>query len=330
MNRFVAACTVGLVVLGTTTALHAETLLRLTLQFPIEHPVGQNLVGFADDVAAGTDGSVKIDIYPSAQLFKDNEVPQAVGSGAIEMGSASLTRLVGDAPVVDALYVPFLFDSPSKVRGALDPGAEIREILDTEIAKTGSTVLYYQGIGGAIILTRGDTPIVMPEDMKGKLVRSFGATISDMIESVGGAPTIISGSEQFLAFQTGTVDAGMTGITTVPSRKLYEVADHVTMTNHADLEFVVLINTAVWDGLTKEERTVIREAAVKSEASLRDFMEKHEVDAKEQVRDKINVVELSDEQRDAWREATKSVADAFIERAGDAGRLVVEKSRALP
>jgi C4-dicarboxylate-binding protein DctP len=330
MNKLLAACAAGLCVLGTTTVLHAETLLRLSLQFPIEHPVGQNLVRFAEDVAEGTNGSVKIEIYPSAQLFKDNEVPQAVGSGAIEMGSASLTRLVGDAPVVDALYVPFLFDSPSKVRSALDPGAEIREILDSEIAKSGSIVLYYQAIGSAIILTRGDTPIVVPEDMEGKLVRSFGATISNMIEAVGGAPTIISGSEQFLAFQTGTVDAGMTGITTVPSRKLYEVTDHVTMTNHAALEFVVLINTAVWDGLTDEERTVIREAAVKAEASQRDFMEKHEVDAKEQIRDKINVVELSDEQRDAWREATKSVADAYIERAGNAGQLVVEKARALP
>lgn len=330
MNKLLAACATGLLALGTPSTLYAETLLRLTLQFPIEHPVGQNLLAFAEDVEAGTNGSVRIEVYPSAQLFKDNEVPQAVGSGAIEMGSASLTRLVGDAPVVDALYVPFLFDSPSKVRGALDPGAEIREILDTEIANSGSTVLYYQAIGGAIILTRGDTPIVEPGDMKGKLVRSFGATISDMIEAVGGAPTIISGSEQFLAFQTGTVDAGMTGITTVPSRKLYEVTDHVTMTNHADLEFVVLINTDVWEGLTEEERTVMRDASVKAEKDLRDFMEQHEVEAKEQVRDKINVVELTDEQREAWREATKSVVDAYIARAGEPGRQVVEKARALP
>lgn len=329
MNCLLSAAVAAGLSFGAAGALHAETLLRLTLQFPIEHQIGVNLQNFAKDVEDGTDGSVKIEIYPSAQLFKDNEVPQAVGSGAIEMGSASLTRLVGDAPVVDAFYVPFLFDTPSKVEAALDPEGEIRQILDEEIAKSGSTVLFYQAIGGAVVLTRGPDPIVMPEDMKGKLVRSFGATISDMIEAVGGAPTIISGSEQFLAFQTGTVDAGMTGITTVPSRKLYEVTDHVTMTNHADLEFVVLINTAVWEGLTDAEREVIRIASTKAEKALRDSVVQEEQDAKDAIKDKINVVELTDDQRAAWRDATKSVVEAFVKRAGEPGRLVVEKAMAL-
>lgn len=302
----------------------AETLLRLSLQFPIEHMVGQNLITFKEEVERETNGSVKIEIYPSAQLFKDNEVPQAVGSGAIEMGSASLTRLVGDAPVVDVFYVPFLFDSHDKARAALKPGSEIRNILDSEIAKTGSHVLYYQAIGSSIILTRGDEAIVMPQDMEGKLVRSFGATISDMIEAVGGSPTIISGSEQFLAFQTGTVDAGMTGITTVPSRKLYEVTDHVTMTNHADIEFVVLINEKIWAGLTEKEREVITAAAARAESDLRDTIEKAEAKAKEDIVGKINIVELTDEQRAAWREATKSVIDTYIERAGEPGRKIIE------
>lgn len=325
MLRFVAAMAATALVLGAPAVTRAETLLRLTLQFPIEHPIGQNLIGFKEEVERETGGSVKIEIYPSAQLFKDNEVPQAVGSGAIEMGSASLTRLVGDAPVVDAFYVPFLFDTSTKIRSALAQGSEIREILDTEIAKSGMTVLYYQANGGAIILTKGDTPIVMPEDMKGKLVRSFGATISDMIESVGGAPTVISGSEQFLAYQTGAVDAGMTGITTIGPRKLYEVMDHVTMTNHADLEFIVLINTAVWEGLTEAERSAIMAAAANAETTLRDAIEDGERSAKEAVADKINVVELTEEQRNAWREATKSVVDTYIARAGEPGRLVVEK-----
>ena len=47
------------------------------------------------------------------QLYKDKEVPAAVGSGSIEAGVASLTRYVGDIPAVDIFYQPF-FRKPAK------------------------------------------------------------------------------------------------------------------------------------------------------------------------------------------------------------------------
>lgn len=319
----------AVVFLALAHASQAETLLRLTFQFPMNHPLGVNLQSFADEVAQETNGEVRIEIYPSSQLFKDNEVPQAVGSGAIEMGSASLTRLVGDAPVVDAFYVPFLFEDAGKVAKALAPGSEIRAILDEEILKSGSRVLYYQANGGAIILSKGENAIVLPEHMKGKLVRSFGATISDTIEAVGGSPTIISGGEQFLAYQNGTVDAGMTGITTVPVRRFYEVMDHVTMTNHAAVEFVVLVNNATWESLSPEHREIVSRAAERAEKQLRDGVIKEEEDARAEVEDKINIIDLTDEQRAAWRDATKGVVDAFIRRAGEPGRRVVDAASQL-
>ena len=48
--------------------------------------------------------------------------------------------------------------------------------------------------------------------MKGKKVRVFGKTLGQFVEATGGAPTLISGSEQYLAYQRGTVDVGMTGV----------------------------------------------------------------------------------------------------------------------
>ena len=75
-----------------------------------------------DYVEAVSNGEIAVEIYDSAQLYRDKEVPAAVGSGAIEMGVASLTRYVGDIPAVDIFYQPFLFDSEAKVRAAADTG----------------------------------------------------------------------------------------------------------------------------------------------------------------------------------------------------------------
>ena len=42
------------------------------------------------------------------------------------------------------------------------------------------------------------------------------------------------------------------------------------------------------------------------------------------LREKMTVVELTDDQRDAFREATKGVIDRFLESAGDAGQAALD------
>lgn len=313
----------------TTSWVSAETTLRLTLQLPMKHHLGQNVADFKEEVESKTGGEVKVQIFPSAQLYKDKEVPQAVSSGAIEMGVASLTRFAGTVPAVDAFYVPFLFDSSEKVAAATAPESPIRQALDAEVLKTGARILWWQAFGGAVVLSKGDAPITVPADMKGKKVRVFGKTIGDTVTQLEGAPTMMSGSKQFLAYQRGTVDAGMTGITAVKSRKLYDVMDNVTMTNHADIEFVALINEGVWSKLSPEHQKVISEAAARVEKELRDKITGLEKQALEDVRGKMNVVELTEEQRQQWRDATKPVVDAYVERAGELGAMIVEEAGKL-
>lgn len=168
-----------------------------------------------------------------------------------------------------------------------------------------------------------------PADMKGKKVRVFGKTLGDFVTELGGAPTLMSGSKQFLAYQRGTVDAGMTGLTTIPSRKLFQVMDYVTLTNHADIEFVVLINEKVWQKLGKKNQGIIATAGQRVEKELRDKMTKIEADSLAFAKEKMKVVELSDSERAAWRKASSPVVKAYESRAGDLGSQLVKAAGKL-
>ncbi|MFC6689385.1 TRAP transporter substrate-binding protein DctP [Jhaorihella thermophila] len=269
-----AALAVGLAL----PAFAEQVTARISLQLPLKSHLGQNLLLFKEEVEKTSNGEIKVEIYDSAQLYKDKEVPAAVGSGAIEMGVASLTRYVGDIPAVDVFYMPFLLNSEEKVRKATAPGSPVRGPIDEAIKGTGSTVLWWQAYGGAILLSNG-SPIRAPADMKGKKVRVFGKTLGDFVTAVGGAPTLISGSEQYLAYQRGTVDIGMTGVSGVKSRKLWEVMDTITVTNHADIEFVVVANSDWWNGLSEAHRKVMMDAARKAEIDVRDRVSQIEADA---------------------------------------------------
>ncbi len=328
MNKAIIGALAALALAGSAVGAAAQTTLRVTLQLPIKHHLGQNMLDFKKEVEAKSNGDLKIEIYPSAQLYKDKEVPQAVASGAIEMGIASLARFAGTAPAVDIFYVPFMFDSPAKVVKATSPGSPIRAGLDAAVLKTGTRILWWQAFGSAIVLSKNPA-IKLPADVKGKKVRVFGKTLGDMIKVLGGAPTLMSGSKQFLAYQRGTVDAGMTGITAVKSRKLFEVMDNMTLTYHADIEFVVVINEKIWQGLSEANRKIIMTAARRVEKELRDKMGAIEADALKSVSDKINVIDLTDAERNLWRKATRPVVDSYIERSGAVGAKLVEDASKL-
>jgi len=322
MLKKVIGATLGLALL--TTAANATEKMRISLQLPLKSHLGQNLLMFEKEVEARTNGAIDVEIYDSATLYKDKEVPAAVGSGAIEAGVASLTRYVGDAPVVDVFYMPFLLNSEAKVRAAVSEGSPVRSAIEAEVAKTGGQILYWQAYGGAVLLSNGG-PIKTPEDMKGKKVRVFGKTLGDFVTAAGGAPTLISGSEQYLAYQRGTVDVGMTGVSGVKSRKLWEVMDTITVTNHADIEFVVVVNTDWWNGLSAEIQGQIREAAQAAQEDVRDRMSSIEAEAYAAAKENgMSIVELTDAELAAWKAVAQPVYDSYLAATGEVGKAVLE------
>ena len=320
----VAVLAAGLIALPAA----AETTLRITLQLPIKSHLGVNLEAFEKEVEATSNGEIQVEIYPAAQLYKDSEVPQAVSSGAIEMGVASITRFAGTIPAVDIFYVPFMFTSEDMVRKAVAHDSPIRSALDDAILETGARVLWWQAYGGAIMLSK-DGPLKTPADIRNKKVRVFGKTLGEFVTATGGVPVLTSGSEQYIAYQRGTVDAGMTGVSGVKSRKLWQVMDTITVTNHADVEFLVLINEDFWQGLPADQQEIITRAARKVEADLRDKMSKIEADAFEAAKaEGMGVYVPTEAEMAAWREASAPVIEQYRAAAGELGaKLMMEAEK---
>ena len=317
-----AAFAMALAVGVTASAADAKTL-RFTTQLPAKNFATQNAAQFAQCIADGSD--IEIEIYDSAQLYRDKEVPQAVSSGAIDMGMTTTARFAGTIPAIEILNVPFVMGARDDILAALAPGAKLRTLLDAELTKTGARPIYWMDYGTVVFLSKSDKPIRKPEDVKGKKVRVFGKTLGDFVTALDGVPTLTSGSEQFLAYQRGTVDAGMTGVGSVKSRKLYEVMDIVTRTEHAKIEFIMLINEGVWNSLSEDEQKVMTECGLKSEADLRESIAAIEEDA---VQDTLaqgkEVIEVSDEEREIWKAAAQPVIDAYLENSGELGQKVLE------
>ena len=310
-------------------AFSADVTMRISLQLPLKSHLGQNLLLFKEEVESKSGGDIVVEIYDSAQLYKDKEVPAAVGSGSIESGVASLTRYVGDIPAVDLFYQPFLLNTDKKVRKAVSKGSSIRGPIDNAIKNTGSTVLWWQAYGNAIMLSKGQA-IKNPSDMKGKKVRVFGKTLGTFVKAAGGAPTLISGSEQYLAYQRGTVDVGMTGVSGVKSRKLFEVMDTITKTNHGVIEFIVVANTKWFNSLSTKQKDIIIKSAEIAEKDVRDNVAKIEQEAYDLAKSKgMKIVTPSKADIDAFKAASKPVYEDYKKNAGSLGAQLLDAASKL-
>jgi len=310
-------------------AAQAATTIRVTLQLPETHSLGQNWIAFKEIIEKESNGDLELQLFPSAQLYKDKQVPEAVGSGAVEAGSAFMGRFAGSVPAVDVINLPFFFRDEAHLRAATASGSPMREILDQAVLEeTGAKVLWWQAFGRNIYLNKGDA-IRTPADLKGKKVRTYGKVLGWTVEALGGAPTLMSGSKQFLAYQQGAVDVGMTGASAVKSRKLYEVMDNMTLSYDSAIEFVAVMNNDFFNSLSAENQKIIMDAAIKVEKDLRDQVYSGETAMVKEVADKINVVELTEAERAQWVEATKSVVDRFAQENGQRAASVIKAAQGL-
>ncbi|MDO6587651.1 TRAP transporter substrate-binding protein DctP [Salipiger sp. 1_MG-2023] len=314
---------------ATSGAAFAERTLRATVQVAVNHPVGANLVTFKDALEEVSGGEMSVEIYDSAQLFKGSEVPKAVASGAIDMGVVLADEYSGTLPAAGIFSVPFLFPDYATLAKAADPEGPFRQTFDEMIGSTGTKVLWWQDYGPVQLLSKG-AAMTDPSMMKGKLVRALGKPSGDFIDAVGGTPVVIGGSEQFMAYQRGTVDVGMSGTTAVESRKLYEVMDTITMTNHSLAEFIVVINSGLFDSLSEQEQGWVTQAAMHAEHSLREETEANNVASANWLADgHATVTELTPEQLRAWQDAAAPAVEVFVQDAGEVGQTLVQSVQAL-
>ena len=277
----------------TSTLAVAETTIRVTLQLPAKHSIGANWMAFKKIVETESKGELKLQIFAAAQLYKDKETPQAVGSGAVEAGSVFLGRFAGSVPAVEVINVPFLFTDEKALRANVASGSAMRQALDAAMLKeTGARVLWWQAFGRNIYLNNG-TPIRTPADFNGKKVRTYGKILGWTVEALGGAPTLMSGSKQFLAYQQGAVDVGMTGASSVKTRKLYEVMKNMTLSFDSAIEFVAIMNGKFFDSLSKKHQEIIVKAARTVEQQLRDHIYTQESEDVKLLRTKMNVIDES-------------------------------------
>ncbi|MDD9738365.1 TRAP transporter substrate-binding protein [Marinovum sp. SP66] len=253
----VAATFTAAAIAAVATSAGAETF-RLNHNNPPDHPTHLSMQFMADRVEELTDGGIKIQIFPNAQLGTQRESMELVQNCALEMARSNASELEAFEESYSAMNLPYIFASE----------AHFNEVISGEIGQDILAASVDNGFRGVAFLTEGarsfygQKPILSPADLTGVKVRvQPSPSAIRMVELLGGNPTPISWGELYSALQQGVVDAAENNPTALTSARHGEVASHFSLDEHTIIPSVVVMSNCAWDGMSAEEQEAFMTAA---------------------------------------------------------------------
>ena len=295
--------------------------LRLSHDQPIEHPNTANIELFAQEVEERSGGSITVEIFPAAQLFDEETVLPALQRGEVDMGLVSVWETLEPASLITDL--PFQFTSWEEFHAAID--GEVGDLLREAYESNGVHTLYFQDNTAIDLIGTPDRIVHVPADIEGLRMRSFSEATSEAITLWGAAPTQIPGAETYTAVERGTVDGIMSGVSFY-ERKWYEVTPYITQIPVSFASNPLQMNLDTWNSLSAEQQTAITEAAEVALADNREQTPLTNVDAYTELKDSLTeeFYTATEDEIAQWQEATRGMADWYIEKAGDLGQQILD------
>lgn len=236
-------------------------LAHLNPEKPTEIATAAMAEVFKSMVESGTNGSVKVEIYPNGVLGNERETMEQVRDNITQSYIASGGGIAPFFPLFSIVNIPFSITDYSTAYKVYD-GSFGKYLAGLMEQKTGFKILVFGESGGFFQLTNSKRPIHSPKDMKGLKFRTMTIPIHmEFMRSLGASPTPIAWAEVYTALQTGVVDGQHNPIPIIYIGKLYEVQKYLTITNHMYTPYVWVINKDFFNSLTDEEQRVVVEAA---------------------------------------------------------------------
>ncbi|MBL8331746.1 MAG: TRAP transporter substrate-binding protein [Rubrivivax sp.] len=225
---------------------------------------------FAKKVEELTQGRYKVQVFCCSQLGNDPKNIEQLALGGVDFTVSSTGSYAPHVPSLNLTMMPFLVDNYRQGWKLYDESQWLKAQFDKAPAK-GFRFLSTWEAGFRSMTTRD--ALMSPADAKGKKLRTFpNEMMRWTLEAMGFNIQIMPLPEVYLAIQQGAVAGQENPVDTIFSNKFYEVAPHVTLTNHVYSPIPLAISEKTWARLSAADQKAVTEAAQVAARFSRDFI----------------------------------------------------------
>src|SRR5690606_12788696 len=242
MLRRISVALAALLSAAALPAKAADVELSLAHWLPPTHPMHTGgIAQWVESVSKASNGSIKINVFPAAQLGSAADHYDMTRDGIADIGYVNPGYQAGRFPIYSLIEVPFHVREVDNGAGALHEWyAKYAEI---EMPEVKFCVMNPHDPA----TIHANTENKVPGDIKGKNIRAAHATMARFVSMLGGSSVQVPANEARDAISKGMADA-----ITFPWNSVYIFGMDSVVTYHLDFPFYIsnqmlLINKGVYD-----------------------------------------------------------------------------------
>ena len=269
-------------------------------------PKGQAALKFKEEAEKLLPGKVKVEVYPSSQLFGDGKEMEALALGDVQFIAPSLSKFDKFTKQLQVFDLPFLFDNIEAV-DRFQQGPVGQKLL-TSMQSKGFLGLAYWHNGMKQLSAK--KPLLVPSDAKGLKFRVQASDVlAAQFQQLGANPQKLAFSEVYQALQLGTVDGQENTWSNCYSQKYQEVQSDFTHTDHGVIDYMVVTNASWWKKLPPDVQAGLKKAMDVATKLNNEVAGKLNADAKKKIAESgsAKIHELTPAQRAEWKKAMEPV-----------------------
>ena len=249
------------VLLWPAVSQAAEVTVKLAISAGGDHMYVQMSKLMAKEIEKLVPGRVDWQLFPGAQLGKDDIILRGLKTGTHIAGMPG-SWVAAVEPAFNLFEAPFMFSNRDQVKRVI---AAVHDELADKLAKNG--IVLVGGIGelGFRQISNNVRPIVKPADLNGVKLRTPGNPFRlKTFRTFGANPTPMSFAEVYMALRQGVVDGQENPLASIDGGKLYEVQKYISLSNHVFTPTTILFSKKHWDSWPKDIRDAVEEVARKA------------------------------------------------------------------
>nr|WP_106780498.1 TRAP transporter substrate-binding protein [Lysinibacillus timonensis] len=318
LSILLAACGGGTESVNSDTSVSGDSaekkVLRISLGLNDQTPLYQSSVKFKELVEAQTD-SLEVEVYHSGQIADDRSAIEMLQFGTLEITIPSTAPFTTFVPEYGIFDLPFLLTDTEIVDSVLQ--GPFGDKLAEKASSQGVLQLAWWE-NGFRNLTNSKKPVKSIEDLNGLKIRTMENEIHLAAWSALGAnPTPMAFTELFTAMQQKTIDGQENPYPTIYLEKYPEVQSYLTETNHIYSPFIFLISQKTWDGLTEEEREIVKNAAIEAGEHNRKLSRETAVSSLEELKSLMEYNKIEGAELEAFKAAVQPVIEQYKATIGE-------------
>lgn len=327
-RNIVLAVVLG-VLIGLFGVASAQSLtVRLAWYMPPGTATAKQGEAIAKYIEQMSNGSITVKTYPSGSLLSESTMAEGIQNNTVNMGILGMHWWSNVEPALDWDTVPFLESDAGTLLKALNGplGDEVKALLE----KHGVTVAGWGFYGYAMSYVNTEHPIKTPSDLKGLKMRSEGQLNAAFLKQEGATPVAMDSGEVYTALQRGTLNGATSGLSSIVSRKWYEVGKYITAIHYVPLVYPVQANQKWWNGLSQSQRDIISKAAEKAaEDNVANIEAEFKNDIQVAQSHGDQIYQPTGAELDPWKKATAFEQQLYLKDAGADGQKILDTIKSL-